>query len=368
MRLAHFETSMNWGGQELRIIEQMEWLLEHDHPCWLIARPGSAILKEAERRDLPRFELNVRGSVHPKTLSGLMAFLKKNQIEILDCHGSRDATYGLFVKYLSKTKVIRSRHVTTPIKRGALRDLVWRKGSHGIITTAQAINNKIVEQGLSNAEKIYAALPGVDEERFSPKIDSSELRSKYGIPPDALVIANIGMIRPDKGQEYFVEACAKLMQQHSNVYAIQMGEATKETQKYKQRVLDKLEQSGLSDRIKFLGYHHDIERFIAMADIVAVCSTQVEAQTRLVSQAFLMQKNVVASDIGGLPEMIQHEQTGLLVQPGESEAVHQALYRLISNGSEAEELKNNAYGYALEHFTFDKMMQGMLDHYQAFSH
>lgn len=366
MRLAHFETSMNWGGQELRIIEQIEWLLEHNHPCWLIARPGSAILEEAERRNLPGLSLPVRGSLHPKTLKKLLHFLRENKVDILDCHGSRDAAYGLFVKYLTNTKVIRSRHVTTSIRRGFLRDLVWRKGNHGIITTAKAINDKIVDLGLSSAEKIYTALPGVDEQRFIPGHNPT-LRERYNIPEDAIVIANVGMIRPDKGQEFFVQACSKLMECSDKVYAIQVGEATASTQQYKQKVMDTLNNSAFSGRIKFLGYHHDIENFIAMADIVAVCSTRVEAQTRLVSQAFLMQKNVVASNIGGLPEMIINNQTGLLVPSESAEAIFKALKQLIDDPKKTERFKQQAYEYGLEHFTFDKMMLGMLDKYAEFS-
>lgn len=365
MRIAHFETSMNWGGQELRIIEQMEWLLENGHACWLIARPGAEILKEAERRGLPALALRVRGSLHPTTLKGLLRFLRENRVDVLDCHGSRDATYGLFVKLLTGIKVIRSRHVTTPIKRSGLRDFVWRYGNHGIITTARLINEMIVEAGLSKADKIYAALPGVDEKRFSEDQASKELKRDLGIPEDARLIANVGMIRPDKGQDHFVDACAKLMASHSDVYAIQVGEATAQTQAFKQRVVEKIENSGFADRIKLIGYHHDVERFIATADVIAVCSTNVEAQTRLVSQAFLAKTNVVASNMGGLPEMIQHQKTGLLVKAGESEAIYDALNQVMADSELSQSLKTNAHAYAMEHFTFDKMMLGMMDAYQS---
>ena len=62
MNIAHFETSMDWGGQELRIVEQAEWLNQHGYPTWIIARPGSAILAKAQEKNLPTFAIRVRGS------------------------------------------------------------------------------------------------------------------------------------------------------------------------------------------------------------------------------------------------------------------------------------------------------------------
>ena len=67
MRIAHIESSMNWGGQELRIVEQTDWLNQHGHPTWIIARPDSAILREAQQRDLPVLALDIRGSANPRT-------------------------------------------------------------------------------------------------------------------------------------------------------------------------------------------------------------------------------------------------------------------------------------------------------------
>lgn len=103
----------------------------------IIARPGSAILAKAQEKNLPTFAIRVRGSVHPKTLAPLLKFIRAQRIDILDCHGSRDAVYGALVKLLTGVKVIRSRHVTDPIKMSGLHGLVWRHGNHGIITTAK---------------------------------------------------------------------------------------------------------------------------------------------------------------------------------------------------------------------------------------
>ena len=364
LRLAHFESSMNWGGQELRVIEQMEWMIAHDYEVWLIARPGSAILEEAVKRNLPHFVLRVRGSINLKTLYQLLRFLREKEINLLDCHSNKDAYYGLWTRLLTKIKVIRSRHVTDRIKTKAGRALVWRYGNHHIITTANAVNRQIISLGLAPAERIYTAKAGVDEKRFHPDIDAIHLKKQLGIPLDHTVVANIGMIRRDKGQLYYARACNQLLDAQQNLSCIQVGEATLQTKNYKTKVVEEIQQGRHTDRFHFLGYHDDIENYLAMADIVVIASIGTEAQTRLVSQAYLMKKAVVATRIGGLPEMVHDRETGLLCEEKSGAALAASIQHLLDDRQLRTELTDNAYTSALQHMTIDLMMQEMIGLYE----
>ena len=362
MKIAHFESSMNWGGQELRIVEQSAWLNQHGHPTWIIARPGSKILQQAMAAQVPVFELAMRGSLHPGTFRQLKHFLRQQQIDVLDCHGSRDASYGACVKWLTDIAVARSRHVTDPIKTGGLRSIVWRHGQHAVITTAQKIKDMLIEQSLASADRIFVAPAGVDGERFRPDIDTSALKAELGIPAEHTVIANVGMIRPDKGQLFFVEAARTLLQQGRPLTFVQIGEATAQTQDYYQQVLE-LAGDQLNQGIRFLGYHPDVERYLALANIVVISSIATEAQTRLVGQASLMKRNLVTTTVGGLPEMITDEETGLLCPPGDADALQQAIIRLLEQPEQAATLRDAAFIRAQQEMSFQHMMDVMLDVY-----
>lgn len=364
MRIAHIESSMDWGGQELRIVEQSEWLNRRGHPTWVVARPGAAILEQARSRGVPTHEMEIRGSANPATYRELADFLARERIELLDCHGNRDSTYGAYIKWFRRLPVVRSRHVTDPIRVDALRRLVWRRGNDGVVVTAGKIREMLAEAGLAAPERVYVAVAGVDEGRFSPERDGRALRQRLGIPLDHVVIANVGMIRPDKGQLYFVRACKELLARHAGVTAIQLGEATGQTAGYKDEVLREAGAALDDGRIRFLGYQSDIENWLAIADMVVVASVATEAQTRLVAQAFLMKKNIVATTTGGLPEMIDHERTGLLCAPGDAAAIAAAVERLLHDRGLAETLRENAYRHAMQYMSFDYMMTGMLDAYR----
>lgn len=364
MRIAHIESSMHWGGQELRIVEQTEWLNEHGHPTWIVARPGSAIALKAREKTLPVYEMPIRGSFNLSTLRQLLRFVDFQAIELLDSHGNRDANYCAYVRWLTGMPVVRSRHVIDPIRSDSFNRLIWRRGNQGIVVTAEAIRDNIVKSGLNSAERIFVAEAGVDERRFNPSVDGVKLRRWLGIPEDHFVVANIGMIRADKGQLQFVETCRQLLAKHENMTCIQIGEAPSHSIDYREKVLDAAGEYLEQGRIRFLGYQADIENWLALADVVVIASIATEAKTRLVSQAFLMKKNVVATSVGGLPEMITHQKTGLLCPPLNPAALAAAVEILIEDQSFAEQLRENAYLQAKQSMTFDRMMSGMLNTYE----
>ncbi|MGL4268631.1 MAG: glycosyltransferase family 4 protein, partial [Plesiomonas sp.] len=219
------------------------------------------------------------------------------------------------------------------------------------------------ELGIPNRDKTLVAPAGVDPSRFSAALDSRQLRHQLGIPDEHMIIANIGMIRPDKGQNYYIEACKSLLDQGLPLTCIQVGEATSQTAEFKQQVLEAA-QPYLGNQIRFLGYHNDIENYLALADVVVIASVATEAQTRLVAQAFFMQKNIVATTTGGLPEMIQHEKTGLLCPPRDAAALAHAIERLVADPQLKADLQRHALHHAQQFMTFDYMMQEMVNFYQ----
>ncbi|MCL2310234.1 MAG: glycosyltransferase family 4 protein [Proteobacteria bacterium] len=365
-RIAHFESSMEWGGQELRIVEQTEWLNAHGYPTAIIARPGSKILEQAQRRGLPTFELPLRGSLHPSTLTALLRFLKRERIDVLDCHGSRDSFYGAYVKWLTSVAVVRSRHITDPVNYKGLHGFIWRRGNHGVLVTAAKIRELLVARRFARPERVTVMPAGVDPMRFHPNVDIGNLRETLGIDGNRTVIANIGMIRPDKGQRYFVEAARTLLADSENLPPltfIQVGEATTQTTAYREEVL-KAAGDALGRDILFLGYQDEIERYLALADIVVIASVDTEAQTRLIAQAALMRRNIIATRVGGLPEMITDGETGLLCTPGDVGALCDAIRKLLSSPLLATKLRDVAYERAQREMTFEHMMSVMLEAYR----
>ena len=292
--------------------------------------------------------------------------VKKEKFDILDCHSSRDASYSAIVKLLTKQKVVRSRHITNPAKNTFAHRLIWKYGNDAIITTAELVNQRILEKNLAPAEKLYVQEAGVDENRFNPetRLKAPQLREELNIPASHKIVSNIGMIRPDKGQLDFIKAANLVVKQFPNTTFLQIGEATGATQSYKEKIFLERDNSSHRDNIKIIGYRENIEDYIGLSDIVVIASTGTEARTRLVPQCFLCKTNIICTRAGGLPEMIDHNHTGLLCKTENPGDIARNIEKLLTDPSLANKLKNNAYAYALEHLTMDKMMQGVLSVYE----
>ena len=164
---------------------------------------------------------------------------------------------------------------------------------------------------------------------------------------------------------YFSEACKFLIKEHELITCIQIGEATAQTKNYKNKLVKSLSREIDMGRFRFLGYKSDIENWLAICDVVVISSVATEAQTRLVSQAFMMKKNVIATTVGGLPEMINHNVTGLLCEPSSPEAIIKSVEVLINDDDICRRLQDSAFRHASENMTFSKMMSGMLDFYES---
>ena len=204
LRIAHLETSNNMGGQELRILDQIQWLLSKGHSAWLLARENSAIYEEATQRGLPIHPIPFRGSVNPHAVSELLSFIKREKIHLLDCHSSTAVSTAIGVMMLG-IPVLRTLHVHS-FKTDLIHKYLWRCGVDHVIVVSVGIADKLVRLGIADRDKISVIPTGIDLNRFRPDVDGSCVRRELDIPESTKVISEIAMIRPDKGQKYLIRA------------------------------------------------------------------------------------------------------------------------------------------------------------------
>ena len=119
LSVLHTESSLNLGGQELRILTQMEWLLEHRIDTWLFARETSAIYSQAKSRGLPLMAANFRASCNPILTHRILRFVQERRNSVIDCHSSRDASVVAPLRILG-WPVVRTQHICKTLKSGVI--------------------------------------------------------------------------------------------------------------------------------------------------------------------------------------------------------------------------------------------------------
>ena len=360
MRILHTIPGRNWGGMEHRTIEQVRWLVAHDHAVWLAAPEDGEPYKRAKALGLPVVAMNFDRPWRPSTIKMLRAFVRDNRIDVIDAHVTRDAKAALACMDLCA--LVRSRHVNQPLKPSLIRRLQWRLSDH-IITVAECTRVELVGKGLAAAAR-STSIGGWADERFFDLPDAGatrvRLRGEIGIAEDATTIVCVGMLRPDKGQNFLLEALGQLKTQGMALTLVLAGSATAESAEYEAGL--RLQAEGLS--VHFLGYRDDVSELMQMADLVVIPSL-TEAQPRVAVQAFATGRPVVACAVGGVPEIVHDGETGWLVPPGQPQALAQAIAQVLRHPEQAAKVAQGARALAEQRMRFDHRMAETLAVYST---
>jgi len=187
-----------------------------------------------------------------------------------------------------------------------------------------------------------------------------KFRREVGLSAETPIIANIGMIRPDKGQFNLVEAARIVLHQRPDARFVFVGEATggRSREKWVRKAIDR---AGLNGNVLMMGYRWDIPDILAAANMVVIASRHTEASPIVLREAFASGRPVVATRVGDVPEIIVHGESGLIVQPNDSNALATAIMLFLSDPNLAGRCAANGLRYAREHFCFDRMMRAKLD-------
>jgi glycosyltransferase involved in cell wall biosynthesis len=360
MRILHTIPGRNWGGMEHRTIEQVKWLVGHGHGVWLMAPEDGEPYRRAKALGLPVVAMDFDRPWRLPTVRALRAFVRANRVEVIDAHVTRDAKAALACMDLCA--LVRSRHVNQYLKPSFMRRLQWRLSDH-VITVAECTRQDLVRDGIIDAGR-SCSIGGWADERFfllpDPVATRARLRAEIGIPDGATTIVCVGMLRPDKGQNFLLEALALLKARGLDLTLVLAGSATAESAEYEAG----LKRQAADMPVHFLGYRDDVSELMQMADLVVIPSL-TEAQPRVAVQAFATGRPVVASSVGGVPEIVKDGQTGWLVPPAQPEALAAAIARVVEDPAATARVADGARRLAEDRMRFDHRMAETLATYQT---
>jgi glycosyltransferase involved in cell wall biosynthesis len=245
-----------------------------------------------------------------------------------------------------------------------------------LIAVSEAIVTKLhAEQRDSVAiDLIYN---GVDLERYDHQEPCCTLREEYGFPDGTPIAGVVARLEPEKGHPTLIEAWARVVGRVPEARLLIVGEGSQ-----REALEAQAEALGLMGvacdgescvgtrrarpdaRIVFTGRREDVPAVTAALD-VAVLPSYREAQGIVILEAMALSRPVVATNVGGIPEMIEHERTGLLVPPHDADALADAIVRLLEDHPLADTLARNAHDQVHERFCIQLMVEAVQTIYDA---
>ena len=331
-----------FGGGERHLADLSHALSDLGHEVYAASVPGSPL--SAELSFLPKrntFALSGRNYV--KNVTGLAAFVRENNIEIVHAHAARDYHLAaLAVRLASRGRLVLTRHVLFPLRR-INRPLLRSAGR--VIAVSQAVADSLRRNGVIEPSKITVVHNGIDTDCFDRSAGDSDFPIRVG---------TVGHLALIKGHDVFVRAAAIIAARRPDVHFVVVGE-DKSPQMENRRPLESLiTELGLNGIVDMPGWQDDIPAVLSSLTLF-VSAARSEPFGLAIVEAMAAGLPIVATASEGALEIIEDGVTGKLVPADDPESLAQAIDDLLDNPLERSRLGRNALIAVRERFSLVRM-------------
>jgi glycosyltransferase involved in cell wall biosynthesis len=321
-----------YTGAAIQLRDLARALAGRGHRVVVVTRPSERWAAEARTAGFAHLGF-FRGAADLVGAARLAAVLRRERIEVVHAHKGGGRTLTLLARGLGlRPPLVVNRGVSFPMAPASR----WVDGSGlvaCIVAVCRAIKDDLVRQGLP-ARKIEVVYSGTDTERFHPaRVSGAAVREELGLDDSTPLVTQIG-VRESKGNDDLVRAFARIRATRPDARLLLVGARPE-----KRAPLEALAQaSGLGDAATIWGYRDDVPEILAATNVSVDASHVGLGITGALRESLAMETPVVATRAMGNPELVGHEQHGLLVPPRDPEALASALLRLLADPSWARAL------------------------------
>ncbi len=338
MKILHISSPKSWRGGEQQLAYLIEELRQQEAEQLIMCPVGSEMEMYCKKQGYPYITYHKRFSVNPLVAIKIKRICRQHSIDLIHTHDSHSHTFACLAALLgNKPPIIVSRRVDFPIKNTRLSHWKYNHPNVARILCVSKFIKALITPAINAPEKIEVVYSGVNLSRF-PYQASGLLRKAYNIPSDQLIIANVAAIAPHKDYFTFVDTVAVLVKANIPAqFLIIGGDGGEEV-----AIRAYIKQKKLTKHITFTGFRNDIPKILPEIDILLFTS-KTEGLGTTVLDAFTCNVPVVATQAGGIPEMVIHEKTGLMANVKAPNELAQNVIQLINNSTLRNKLVNSAY-------------------------
>ncbi len=354
----HVDTARTWRGGQNQVLVTVLGLRALGHRTVLVAHPTGELRRRAqEGLDFiplaPRAELDLAAAWR---LSRVIKQLRPEIVHAHDPHGVAMASLGLSMSTLPvRPRLVASRRVDFHMRQSALSRWKYRQVDC-FICASDAIRRIVVSDGIPR-KRTVTVHEGIDLGRVAAAPPAT-LHQELWLPHEAPLVGNVAALVPHKGQRHLVEAAARVLPEHPDARFIIAGEG-----ELRASLEQQIRQHHLEKHVMLVGFRADILSLHKAFDVFAMSSVTEGLGTSLLD-AMACGKPVVATTVGGIPEVVVHDETGLLVPPRDPPAMAAAIVRLLADPGLRRQMGEAGLARVRTHFSAETMVQNTLRVYQ----
>jgi glycosyltransferase involved in cell wall biosynthesis len=354
----HVDTARSWRGGQNQVLVTVLGLRALGHRTVLVAHPTGELRRRAEEgldfiALAPRAELDLAAAWR---LSRVLKQLKPDIVHAHDPHGVAMASLAVSMSTVPvRPRLVASRRVDFHMRQSALSRWKYRQVDC-FICASEAIRHIVISDGIPR-QRTVTVHEGIDLGRVAAA-PPAELHKELWLPHEAPLVGNVAALVAHKGQRHLVDAAQLVLPQHPDARFIIAGEGELRTALEQQ-----IRQHHLEKHVMLAGFRADILSLHKAFDVFVMSSVTEGLGTSLLD-AMACGKPVVATTVGGIPEVVVHDETGLLVPPRDPPAMAEAIVRLLSDASLRDRMGAAGLARVRERFSAETMVKNTLRVYQ----
>lgn len=346
--------SPSWTGAMSQTLDLCTGLSRRGSRVTLVTTPGSILEARACEAGIDVVPMNLDSELNPVVISKLVRLVLSRSVDVVHAHRAHAHSLGLITAAVTRRPFVISRRVAHRPKDNLGSRLKYTsRAVTRIVAVSGAVKDVLVDYGVDPA-RIAVVYDGTDPSTYRAGRDRARVRREFGVPDGAPLIGKVANFYQGwKGHDTFLAAARRVLDALPDARFILVGKSTDSD-----TMRSWVAAAGLSERVILAGYRTDVPDVLAAIDVLANCPRSREGLSVAILEALAAARPVVATRVGGIPEIVRDGETGLLVPPEDPEALAAAIVRMLSDSALASRLGAGGAKLVREHFTLDSMVEG----------
>ena len=350
--IGHFLASNFLGGPEKQLIEHARRIAERNvKPCILSfvqENDSNQLLDAAQRLNIPTKAVYSSGPFDPRVIGDVLNYIRSEKIELLCVHGYKANVIGRIASWRAGIPLVAiSRGWTGEDRKVSFYewlDRIFLRFADHIVAVSDKQKQKIMRIGI-RSEVISVIHNCINVADKLKTIDS--LRSEFKFKDEAIIVASAGRLSPEKNFSGLIDAAKIVVDRNINIIFIIFGEGV-----LRKELEEKIRSAGLADNFILPGFRSDIQTLLKDIDIFVLPSF-TEGLPNVVLEAFAASKPVIATAVGGTPEVVEDGVSGFLVEPQQLEKMAEYILLLANNSKLRKAMGHQGFACAKKRFSFE---------------
>ncbi len=353
------DTARTWRGGQYQVLLTAQGLAARGHRVVVVAHPDGELRRRLPP-DMAVVPLAPKNEVDLPAawkLSGVIRDLQPDIVHAHDPHGVAAAATALSIASPPRRPaLVAARRVDFHLNTSSFSR--WKhQRVNRFVAASDAIRAMLIEDGIPPAS-VVTVHDGIDIERVTAA-EPLNVREEFWFPPHSLIVGNIAALVPHKGQRFLVEAAALVVHEMPEARFLVLGEGELHA-----TLEDQIRHLHLAQHVVLTGFRADVLGVLKGLDLFVMSSVTEGLGTSLLD-AMAAGRPIVATRAGGIPEVVVHGETGLLVPPRDPAALAASMLDLLRDRDRRERLAAAGLARVRDRFSVDRMVDQTLAVYAA---